>query len=247
MLLLAHRGASANAPENTLEAFEQAITQKADGVELDVQRCSTGELVVCHDEILDRLAGVPWDLRRTPWSRLKTLDVGSKLGFKPARIPLLEEVFELLPPRMLVNVEIKCDTFEDAGLSVAVAELVLRRGEERRTLISSFNPLCLFRLAGAAPELKRGFLIDPDKSHTVQANIIAPLVSTYSIHPHHGALTPDRIKAWQALGWKVCTWTANDVDLARSLESLGVDVCITDAPKRLREGLRSARVVRDVA
>src|SRR5688500_1304458 len=124
MLVLAHRGASADAPENTLEAFQEAIVQNADGVELDVQRCGSGELVVCHDEMLERLAGLPWDLRETPWWKLREVDVGSKLGFKRARIPLLEEVFDLLPHKMLINVEIKCDTFDDRGLSVEVAKLI---------------------------------------------------------------------------------------------------------------------------
>ena len=89
MRLLAHRGASADFPENTLEAMRGAMEQGADGVELDVIRCGSGELVVCHDEWLDRLAGLHWDVRETPWRKLKRLDVGSRLGFAPARIPLL--------------------------------------------------------------------------------------------------------------------------------------------------------------
>src|SRR5256885_17273180 len=116
MRILAHRGASADFPENTLEAFEGAVMQKADGVELDVMRCSSGELVVCHDEKLDRLAGLGWWVHATPWWKLQKADVGSCLGFKPARIPLLEEVFEALPERMLVNVELKCETADDRGL-----------------------------------------------------------------------------------------------------------------------------------
>src|SRR5215218_8651774 len=77
VLILAHRGASADFPENTLEAFMGAVAQGADGVELDVMRCSTGELVVCHDERLDRLAGRDWWVHATPWWKLKRADVGS--------------------------------------------------------------------------------------------------------------------------------------------------------------------------
>ena len=88
MLLLAHRGASADAPENTLPAFELAVRHGCDGVELDVMRCGSGELVVCHDERLDRLAGLDWEIAHTPYEKLRKADVGSRLGYAPARIPL---------------------------------------------------------------------------------------------------------------------------------------------------------------
>src|SRR5439155_1223899 len=106
-----------------------------------------GELVVCHDEKLDRLAGLGWWVHATPWWKLKKADVGSGLGFKPARIPLLAEVFEALPEGMLVNVELKCETVDDRGLTEEVGAFVEREGLHQRVLISSFNPLCLVRLA----------------------------------------------------------------------------------------------------
>ena len=96
MLVLAHRGSSARAPENTLAAFRLAVEEGADGVELDVMRCGSGELVVCHDERLGRLAGLDWEVGRTPWWKLQRADVGHHFGQR-ARIPLLKEVFEALP------------------------------------------------------------------------------------------------------------------------------------------------------
>src|SRR3954466_12698696 len=109
MLLLAHRGASADAPENTLDAFSEAVAQGADGVELDAMVCGSGEVVVCHDEKLDRLPGPPREGRTTSYWKLKGADVGSRLGFAPERIPLLEEVLDALPSHFLVNIELKCD------------------------------------------------------------------------------------------------------------------------------------------
>src|SRR4051812_31629861 len=97
MLLLAHRGASKDAPENTLEAFAEAVRQRADGVELDAMVCGSGEVVVCHDEWLDRLAREHWEVRTTPLWKLRSADVGTPLGFDTARIPLLEEVIDALP------------------------------------------------------------------------------------------------------------------------------------------------------
>jgi glycerophosphoryl diester phosphodiesterase len=231
MRILAHRGSSADFPENTLEAFEGAVMQKADGVELDVQRCASGELVVCHDERLDRLAGLNWLIHATPWWKLQKADVGSSLGFAPARIPLLEEVFETLPDDMLINVELKCDTVDDRGLTQATAELIVERGWEERALFSSFNPFCLLRLADRFPRLKRGQLIDPDRSWLMQA-LWTPFTARESIHPHFSAVTPERVEDWKRKGFEVAVWTVDDVSEGRRLEDLGVDYLITNRPLR---------------
>jgi glycerophosphoryl diester phosphodiesterase len=241
MLILAHRGASADAPENTLDAFTEAVRQGADGVEMDAMVCGSGEVVVCHDERLERLARLPWEVRTTPWWKLQRADVGTPLGFAPARIPLLEEVLEALPPRFLVNIELKCDAPDDGGLSRKVAELVRRRGLEGRVVVSSFNPLCLFRLAAAAPELRRGFLIDPDKPWFPQAYVLSPLVSSHSVHPFHEACTPERVEAWRAAGLRVAVWTVDEAERARALQALGVSYLITNRPRAIREAVRAAR------
>ncbi|WP_223636913.1 glycerophosphodiester phosphodiesterase family protein [Corallococcus sp. EGB] len=238
MLLLAHRGASADAPENTLEAFAQAVRQGADGVELDAMVCGSGEVVVCHDERLDRLAGQPWEVRTTPWWKLSRADVGTPLGFAPARIPLLEAVLDALPEHFLVNIELKCDRFDDGGLAEGVARLVRERDLAGRVVVSSFNPLCLFRLAAAAPTLRRGFLIDPDKPWALQAYALSPLVSSHSVHPFHEACTPERVAAWNDAGLRVAAWTVDDPQRARELRDLGVSYLITNRPGLVREALR---------
>lgn len=238
MLLLAHRGASADAPENTLEAFTEAVRQGADGVELDAMVCGSGEVVVCHDERLDRLAGQPWEVRATPWWKLSRADVGTSLGFPPARIPLLEEVLDALPEHFLVNIELKCDRFDDGGLAAAVARLVRDRDLGSRVVVSSFNPLCLFRLAAADPTLRRGLLIDPDRPWVLQAYGLSPLVSSHSVHPFHEACTPERVAAWKDAGLRVAAWTVDDPERARTLREVGVSYLITNRPGRVREALR---------
>lgn len=240
MLLLAHRGASTDAPENTLDAFAEAVRQGADGVELDAMVCGSGEVVVCHDERLERLARLPWEVSTTPYWKLQRADVGSPLGFAPARIPLLEEVLEALPAHFLVNIELKCDRFDDGGLAAKVAELVTRRHLAERVVVSSFNPLCLFRLAAAAPSLRRGFLIDPDKPWKPQAYVLTPLVSSHSVHPYHEACTPERVADWNAAGLRVAVWTVDDPARGRELEAMGVSYLITNRPRVMREGLRMA-------
>ncbi|HYH98198.1 glycerophosphodiester phosphodiesterase [Hyalangium sp.] len=241
MLLLAHRGASADAPENTLEAFAEAVRQGADGVELDARVCSSGEVVVCHDDRLDRLAGLPWEVRTTAWWKLQRADVGTPLGFGPARIPLLEEVLEALPAHFLVNIELKSGHLDDGGLAHRVAGLVTQRGLAERVVISSFNPLCLFRVAAAAPSLRRGLLIDPNKPWRPQAYVLSPLVSSHSVHPHHGACTPERVAEWTGSGLRVAAWTVDEPARARELAEMGVSYLITNRPGPLREALRSSR------
>lgn len=237
MLLLAHRGASVDAPENTLTAFREAIDQGADGVELDVQRCGTGEVIVCHDEHLGRLARRDLEVAHTSWRTLRRLDVGTPLGFGPERIPLLEEVLSLLPPTMKVNVELKCDSADDGGLTEAAARVIRDCHAEARVLVSSFNALCLWRLAACAPELDRGYLIDPDRSFALHGQLLAPLVATHAIHPHWSQCTRERARRWKAAGLRLAVWTVDDEQEARRLRHLGVDYLITNRPAHLRRAL----------
>jgi len=237
MKILGHRGASADFPENTLEAFVEAVAQKADGVELDVMRCASGEVVVCHDEELGRLAKKRWVVERTPWWKLKQADVGTALGFAAARIPLLDAVLDALPADFLVNIELKCEVADDRGLAIEVGRLLERRGEAERILISSFNPLCLLRLARAFPDLKRGLLIDPDRAWFPQAWVWQPLVGRDTVHPHHSQVTAERVRFWHRQGLGVAVWTVDDAAIARKLRELGVDYLITNAPGKLRVAL----------
>ncbi len=239
VLLLAHRGASADAPENTIPAFREAVGQGADGVELDAQLCGSGQVVACHDERLTRLAHLDWELLRTPYWKLQRADVGTPLGFAPARIPLLEEVVEALPDHFLINVELKCDGVEDHGLSAAVVELIRRLGVGERVIVSSFNPFCLWRTADLDGSLRRGFLVDPEKSFVWQSSVIAPLVSNHSIHPPLRWCSPERVAAWTKLGIRVACWTVDDPDAAQTLKASGVAYCITNRPGELRDGLRA--------
>jgi glycerophosphoryl diester phosphodiesterase len=237
MLIYGHRGASGNFPENTLHAFVGAMQQGADGVELDVMRCGSGELVVCHDEWLDRLARRHLEVAATPWWKLKTIDVGTHLGFGPAQVPLLETVFAALPRTAQVNVEIKCELLDDGGLAAQVGEFLVQHKLEDRSLVSSFNPISLMRLAHAHPQLRRGFLLDPAKRHVIDSAWIA-LTANASVHPHFSRVTPARVAFWHALGLQVVVWTVNDVEEAKRQQAMNVDALITNHPGLLRQALR---------
>src|SRR5512140_687268 len=138
-LVLGHRGASADAPENTLAAFRLALAQGADGVELDVWRCASGEVVVVHDEDLRRVAGLPVRVPDAPLAELRAADVGAWKGeaFRGERVPLLEEVLAALPAAV-VNVELK-SRGRDLRLGDAVAKVIARAGAAARVSVSSFD------------------------------------------------------------------------------------------------------------
>jgi glycerophosphoryl diester phosphodiesterase len=239
MRILGHRGASLDFPENTLEAIFGAVAQGADGVEFDVLRCASGELVVCHDELLTRVTGQPLKVSQTKWPVLQTLDVGSRLGFKPAKIPLLSEVYDSVPANFVMNLEMKCDAFDDAGLSVEVAHFLKHRRETERTIVSSFNPWCLIKLASAAPLLRTGLLIDPARNVPSQVDQWAPLVANFSVHPYFGQTTKNQLKNWQQQRRRVIVWTVDDLKTARQLEEWGVDDVITNRPGALRLELKA--------
>jgi len=162
--ILGHRGASSDAPENTLPAFQLALDQGADGVELDVRLCRSGEVVVFHDERLERLTGAAGRVADTPWSELSRLEVRAGSSGAPAgRIPLLAEVMEALPRTAWINVELKSEDWSGTGVADAAGALLESGRHQDHVVVSSFSAPCLLRLALSHPRLPRGLLLDPDR------------------------------------------------------------------------------------
>jgi glycerophosphoryl diester phosphodiesterase len=215
------------------------VEEGAQGVELDVRICASGEVVVCHDRTLQRLAGVGWEIALTPWWKLRRADVGTRLGFAPARIPLLEDVLAFLTAPMLVNVELKSETADDAGLVARTVEVIRAARAEERVVISSFQPLCLLRAAALAPRIRRGYLLDPDRSFAIHGLLLGPPLSSFSVHPHYTEITAPRVRRWKGAGVRVAAWTVDEAEEARRLEALGVDYLITNRPAFIRDALRS--------
>lgn len=229
----AHRGASAEAPENTLAAFALALAQGADGVELDAQRCASGEVVVIHDDSLARTTGRPGLVVDTPWAVLRTLDASSwkGAGFRGERVPLLAEVLEAFP--RLVNVELKCDRADDGGLTAEVVRVVVAAGAQERVLLSSFNPLCLWRARLLAPGIPRALLFESEQRWVVRSALAAPLVGARALHPERVLATPERISRWARRGYSVGCWTVDDPEEAARLHRGGVSGIITNRPALL--------------
>jgi glycerophosphoryl diester phosphodiesterase len=236
--ILGHRGASSDAPENTLAAFRLALEQRADGVELDARLCGSGEVVVFHDERLERLTGRSGRVADTPWTELARLEVrAGPASTSPGRIPLLTEVLEALPRSAFINVELKSEDWPGTRVADAAGALLEAGKHEAHVVVSSFDPRCLLRLALAHPRLRRGLLLDPDKPQLVQRHLTLPLLGRDAVHPEARQLTEADVQRWHAGGREVAVWTVDDPDLARRLAAWGVDTCITNRPGALRAAL----------
>jgi glycerophosphoryl diester phosphodiesterase len=237
-LVWAHRGASRDAPENTLAAFTLAATQCADGVELDAQLCGTGEVVVLHDETLGRTTGAAGLVTQTSWQRLRTLDAGAFKGerFRGERLPLLSEVLEAVPG-LVVNVELKCEALDDGGLTARAVACVREARATARVLFSSFNPLCLRRARALAPEIERALLFEADAPWLLRSAATAPLLGAAALHPEAALATPAAASRWRSRGYRLACWTVDDPAQARALWDRGVTGLITNRPGALRTAL----------
>ena len=233
-LVWAHRGASADAPENTVAAFSLALTQGADGIELDAQRCASGEVVVLHDDSLARTTGFGALVTEASYSVVRTLDAGSWKSerFRGERIPMLAEVLEGFP--LLVNVELKCDRRDDGGLTAEVVRVVRAARAEDRVLLSSFNLICLWRARVLAPGILRAVLFESEQHWTLRSALAAPLIGAAAMHPEHVLATPERVQGWRRRGYSVACWTVDDPEAAARLHSIGVGAIFTNRPALMR-------------
>lgn len=238
-LVLAHRGASADAPENTRAAFREAARQGADGIELDVMRCASGELVVCHDPWLDRLAGEHLEVARTPWPVLRRLDVGRRFGgaFAGERLATLDEVLAELPRIFFVNVEIKCDELvNDRGLAWKLARAVHHREVTQEIVFSSFNPLALARARLFAPRVPTALLIGASHNLPVREQA-AKALGVSGLHVEAGLCARENVRRWREQGLRVAAWTVDEPAAIERCCHAGVDVVITNQPAATRSAI----------
>ena len=237
-LILGHRGASATAPENTLAAFSRALAEGADGVELDVWRCATGEVVVIHDGDTARTCGERLRVAESPLAALRRLDAGAWKGarFRGERIPLLSEVLEALPDAV-VNVELKG---RDRALAGAVARLVAEAGAGARTLVSSFDFALVAAFRAAAPRVATGLLFAPAWHRPLRVPLAAAWLRPSALHPDLRLCSPRRLAAWRAAGRAVNVWTVDEPDEVRRLARAGVAGLVCNDPGAARRALDAA-------
>lgn len=237
-LVFGHRGARDDAPMNTLPAFELALQQGADGIELDVHLSQDGQPIILHDFTVDSTTNGKGRAADMSLAQLKELDAGSWFGeaFRGTRIPTLDEVFEAVGQKLVINVEIKADSMKSTGCEQVVAERIARFGLQSRVVVSSFNPLALRRFRRLMPEVPIGFLYAPASPRSAHLLMIG--LKHEARHPFQEMIDATYMQSAKAKGYRVNTWTVNEPARARQLRDWGVDILITDRPAVIIEALR---------
>jgi len=235
VLNLGHRGAREVAPENTLASFLKAIELGADGVELDVMLSRDGQVVVIHDSSVDRTTDGTGRVNELSLAELKALDAGSWFSGEYAgeRIPTLDEVMDALPSESVINIELKSLSPFDHKLVTSVGRIVERHGRRDRVIISSFNPLLLWRTVRLDPAYQTGLLSAQSLPVFLRDGWLAPLVHAAALHPEYQQVSPAYVRRARLRGYHLNVWNANQIDQFRTLMDLGVDSIITDRPDRL--------------
>ncbi len=225
-LVFGHRGAKAYAPMNTLPAFELAARQGAHGVELDVHRSRDGHPVVIHDFTVDATTDGTGPVAALRLADLRTLNAGAWFGpqFAGVRVPTLDEVFEAVGRRLLINVEIKAEGEETDGVEEVVAACIRRHGMAERVVVSSFNVLTLRRFRRLMAEVPVGYLYARAEPAPLEASAFE------AYHPHASLVFPELITAATGAGKVINAWTVNDPMQIATLARLGVHGIITDVP-----------------
>lgn len=239
-LIIAHRGASALAPENTLAAFQLAYDQKADGIELDVMLSADCELIVLHDEIVDRTTDGHGSVAAMNLADLKGLNAAAKFkaGWSGKEaLPLLAEVFDLVGNKLLINVELKNLTQPFNDLTQRVISLVEKAGLEESVLLSSFNPFNLQVAKHCNPKIKRGLLTEGGKRGGLLRGVLGEAFAYDALHPYYKDVDLNLMRRLHGKRKQVNPWTVDDPrDLLR-LKDLGVDMIITNDPLKARQVL----------
>ncbi len=232
-LVIAHRGASKVAPENTLPAFAKAIELGADMLELDLQLSYDRRFVVMHDETVNRTTNGRGKVSELTLGDLRELDAGSWFGARYAGtpIPTLEEVCQLARGRISLNLELKGGARRLAQMAPVLLRILRENELLERTLISSFDPETLLLMAREAPQLPRAYLYVISWFKTGEEKL-GPLALT-ALHPEHHLVSQSQIAAAHQRGMVVNTWTVDEPKEALKLWRWGIDGIITNVPDQI--------------
>ena len=233
-LIWGHRGASGYAPENTLPAFQLAAKMGADGVELDVQLTKDGELVVCHDETIDRTSNAKGWIKDFSLDELKKLDFSNgNFAYEGVQIPTLGEVLELLTPTGLtVNVEIKTGIVFYPGIEGKVLGLVHDMHWEERILYSSFNHETLRNLRRIDSNVRTGVLYSDGLVDVIRygrnlgANALHP--AFYNLH------FPGFLDDCKNNDIEVNVWTVDETEQLEYCKNINIHAVITNYPDKAK-------------
>ncbi|QBN18930.1 glycerophosphodiester phosphodiesterase [Flavobacterium nackdongense] len=219
MKRIGHRGAKGHEPENTIISFQKAINLNVDGIELDVHLSSDDQIMVIHDETIDRTTNGKGFVKNFTSSQLKELE-----------IPTLTEVLDLVHRSCFVNIELK-------GIGTAkpvvdlISDYILKKNWEYIDfLVSSFDWKMLEEVQLLQPKIRIGVLTE---ASVEEALAFAKKIKAFSIHPNFRLLTKENVALMQENGFEVFTWTVNSTDDIQKIKSFKVSGIISDFPDRI--------------
>lgn len=230
MKILAHRGASGYAPENTRASILEGLKQNCDGFEVDVQLTKDGELVIFHDWSLERTTNGSGFLKDKKLSELKALDIGSWFSkkFKDEKIMTLKELLEIVPPEKLLNIEIKVRHGEVNHIEKKVIEVLEASSRlDSNIIISSFDHRIIKKINDIKPEAQVGIVVAAGlldlKNYISNFNL-------YSVHCGGEFINKINIDELKEKNIKTYAWTVNKLEESIILDSFGVEGVITNYP-----------------
>lgn len=235
--IIAHRGSSTYAPENTIAAFELAVQQRANGIELDANLTKDGQIVVFHDSEVDRTTNGHGKILSMTLKELKSLDAGSYFdpAFSNEKIPTLEEVFEAVGRRIMINIEIKSNYYSRTLLLHKIADLVVKHGLYQWVFFSSFKFLDLYALKFLLPETPIALHASQGRPGRFSRSWLSSLLKCQAIHPHYSDVSEALIACKHKNNLRVHAYTINDPTDMRRLIELKVDGLITKDPLLARQ------------
>ena len=231
MLTIGHRGARGYIAENTIESIQKALDLNVDGIEIDVFRCASGEIVVFHDTKLKRLTGHNGLIEETTFEELKNILVAGRY-----RIPTLQQVLEKIDGKILLNVELKGKNTATPTATILKQYLSDSQSDIKKLIVSSKNwkELTLFKNLGT--NIPIGVLSNYNIFLEKGLNDIIKKgkeLNAIAIHPKFSILNKNAIDRMHSAGFLVYSWTINrEKDIKRAI-ALGVDGIITDFPDRI--------------
>ena len=227
MLRIGHRGAKGYVAENTFKSIKKAIQLNVDGIEIDVFKCLSGQLVLSHDADLERMTGKSGAIENLT---LEELD--DYLINKEYKICTLNEILEKIKDPLLINIELKGSDTATTTSEIINDFLVKGTWNIEDFIVSSFNWFELEKFRFFEKDIPVGILVS--KSMSINEAIkFAKKIDAQAIHPNYELLNEKTIRKIKNNGFKVYTWTVNDEDTIEYMKKLNVDGIISDYPDRI--------------
>ncbi|MBE8725228.1 glycerophosphodiester phosphodiesterase [Flavobacterium hungaricum] len=225
MLKIAHRGAKAYEPENTLQAFQKALDLNSDGIELDVHLSVDGHIIVMHDETIDKMTNGTGEINTYTLAELKSFLITEK-----HQIPTLNEVFDLVDKKCFINVELKNADTSKQVVSLIEEYISQKEWDYQHFIISSFDWSALEEVHHLNPKILIGVLTEEDLD---TALAFAESIKAKAIHPDYNLLNSENVQKIQEKGFLVFPWTVNSDEDIQKVKGYKVDGIISDNPDKI--------------